>query len=410
MQVKGAKKQILIFIDTNLLWNDQNDFNIFSTSFLTQLIQFRDFFNNEVQSTEIKIIFPNTVIRERYKQKLDTLLLSIKGISESLKKLTKMKIFNNDSAISDLEQLTTNLHHIIENEGTNFLLENSIISCPDCPDIYFENIVQKAYNKEKPFDNKKADGFKDSLIWFSVIDYVRKQKLKEDDLIIFFTINKRDFESEAMLGEFFNFTQKNLLIFGFDKTYKIHESSENQEFLKYLLKEAQEIKITGIRIGYNESVTRINIENIFADPFPSNLLKLIDTHDIRKNDCIDKLKARVITLLKSLNFHVISDRISIEARKLPAICDITVFLDYHTNGQFYDINFVKIEFDDGEEVERYPENYNVMIFDEYIINYETPDFDYFWINQEMNKNVAEIIEELSARKVDPDSIRYTVLD
>ncbi len=64
--VRTQENKILhTFIDTNLLWNNKLDMNIFETEFLKDLLNLRDFFELEIESTKIKIILPYTVTRER---------------------------------------------------------------------------------------------------------------------------------------------------------------------------------------------------------------------------------------------------------------------------------------------------------------------------------------------------------
>ena len=87
-----TKKQIIVFFDTNLLWNETFDFNVFATTFLHQIITLRDFFKNEIKTTEIKIIFPQTVIRERSKQKFDIINSEIERSINTLLVLSRNRL------------------------------------------------------------------------------------------------------------------------------------------------------------------------------------------------------------------------------------------------------------------------------------------------------------------------------
>jgi len=410
MEIKERKKQIFVFLDTNLLWNETFDFNIFATTFLNQIITLRGFFKKEIKNTQIKIIFPQTVVRERYKQKFDVVSRDIEHTLRTLEILKKNKKFNNEKTIEILKDIKNNLHDTIESDGKKFLLKHDIIITPECPQEYFEKIIEKAYNKETPFKNKKSDGFKDAILWYSIIDYIKNENLGNEDSIFFFTQNKFDFDSESNLKEFKNLTKKDLRIIDFKlKPMQIFES-ENREFLKYTLKEAQTVKITDIEIKYSEFEDNLIIEKILANPFPSNLVSLISRSNIERQTCKKIVKERIIQLLKNFNFNIDSEKIRLNFVQLPFIENVVVCLTYHTSAQYYDIDHIEIEFENGDECEVEPKNENTMIWSESITYYDDEDFTIFQIDPKIHEGVINIINKLIDRELAPDNVRYTILD
>ena len=402
------QKRVFIFIDTNLLWNDKKNvnFNIFCTFFLKQMIILRDFFSQEVPTTEMRIIFPQTAICERYKQKHDLIKNNLDLTLDTLENLKTIEQFDNDDAITQLKDIQDRLFLVIQSKGREFIKNYKIHVAPECPNEYFEKIIKKAYAKEKPFDSKKVDGFKDTLVWYSIIEYLKREHVETEDLIFLFTQNKRDFASENTLAEFKSLVQNEIHIIDFEKPQQICHSG-NREFLKLILKEAQKTKITNIRIEYSETEHTLVIENIFAEPFPSNLVSLVDTTHIRRNDCKRLLKSQILELLKNFDFNVDPDEIHFEYKKLPNISDITVFLDFHEEGYYYDIGSIEVNFEDGDTIESDYES--IVIPDECISHQVSPDFEFFKIDSDYNDYIAKMINKQINRKIDPDILYYTVM-
>lgn len=403
------KRRLFIFIDTNLVYTKGIDYNIFQSNFLTQMIKLRDFFSKRIKTTQIFLIFPNTIIRERHKQKLDLLFNKIDEIIKQLRSLKKNRVFNADATVSKLEKERDTLEEKIEETGYNFLEEKSILITQGCSPDYFERIKNKAYRKEKPFDNKDADGFKDALIWYEIIDYVNTQGVSDEDHIFLFTNNSRDFKSDSTLAEFKTLVHKEINIISRQPdTFQIC-SSENQEFLKFTLKEAKGIEITEILIEYTEHPENVSIERLLANPFPIDLSSITISYRLKIEDWQKVVEKRTIDLLKSFNFKIEPKKIRFQYSQLPNIVDICVFLDFHEEGMYYDINYFEILFENDETKEIELKNENYLILDDYIIDYQAPDFTFFRINSHVNDQIALILENLVNRHIDPDLLTYTLL-
>jgi hypothetical protein len=411
MEIKDIQKRVFVFIDTNLLWNDdknKKNFDIFSTFFLNQMLLLRDFISQEIKNTEMRIVIPKTTICERYKQKYDYILTDIGNVLLSLKNLKRIEQFDNVDVILELESIQKGLYTTIKSNGDEFLKNNKIHSTQECPNEYFEKIIKKAYNKEKPFDNKKADGFKDALIWYSMIDYLKNEPIKKEDLIFFFTNNIRDFKSKITLDEFKTLVQNDIHIIDIDKSEQIYHT-DYKEFLKDILKDAQKTKISNIRIEYCEFDNSVIIEKIWADPFPNNLASLIDITQkpLRTIDCKNLLKTLIIDLLKNFDFDVDLQKITYKYIKIPNIEEILVFLEFHEKGYFYDINRIEIRFEDDYTIE--PDFENMIIPEECISFQREHNFEYFKIDPIYDESIVKMISKQINRKIHPEMLDYDVL-
>jgi len=403
--ITQENKILHTFIDTNLLWNNKLDMNIFETEFLKDLLNLRDFFELEIESTKIKIILPYTVTRERYKQQLEIFNSEINKTISLLTLLSGNKILKNKDALYELKEIKEHISQYIKECGDGYLSRNQIYSTIICSNEYFRDIVEKAHNKEKPFGGK-SDGFKDCIIWYSIIDYLKGQKLNQNDEIFFFTNNKLDFESPALEKEFREIFKRNIYIIIFDpRTMQFYDSS-NGKFLTSLLRDAHTIQITGIDIGYTELNSAINCEKIFAIPFPGNLVSLIKTNDINKENFKIILEERVIFLLKNLKFDIKEGIISKNYTPLPIISEITVFLDFHEEGRYYDTLYVEILFDDGDsqEIEIEP----LFIPEDCVFIYNKPgDFFVSRIDPNIHNLIVKMIGKKIGRRIDPQLVYYS---
>jgi len=317
--------------------------------------------------------------------------------------------FNHPNSIEDLKDIQTKLKNTIESESRAFLNKYAIIVTPECPKDYFETIMEKAYNKEPPFKNKTSDGFKDAIIWYSIIDYLKNEKIGTEDSIFFFTANKKDFDSESNLLEFKKIIKKDLHIIDYKGKPSQIFDSEHKTFLQYTLKEAQSVRITEIEVKYSEFEGEWIIEKIFAKPFPSNLVSLLSRINPESKNCKKNLKERIIKLLENFVFNVDSTKINFSFIQLPTIEKITIFLNYHHSNHFYDIDHIEVVYDDDTgEVE--PKNENILISEDFFKHDETDEYSFYWMEPTIHQDVVRIVEKIIDRKLHPDSISYEVLD
>lgn len=108
----------------------------------------------------------------------------------------------------------------------------------------FETILDRAYKKVPPFKEGESDnGFKDSLMWVSIMDYFKEKGPKS---VLFLTDDKGFLkQKEKLVEEFNNFTSKSIQI-------------ENNEYYKLMGQTAKEEKKEKIKLDYKEIREKID--------------------------------------------------------------------------------------------------------------------------------------------------------
>jgi hypothetical protein len=119
------------------------------------------------------------------------------------------------------------------------------------------------------------DGFKDTVIWFSIIDYVKENCSSNTDHVFFFTNNKKDFMSELTLFEFKMLTGMDIEIIDFKSNNPNISDSEFTPFLNYILDKSHfpiPVKINKINISYLKLKNKAEINSIFVEPLYINII------------------------------------------------------------------------------------------------------------------------------------------
>ncbi len=171
---------INVFIDTSVIINE---------SFLRSMTA-QAFFKACVL-LEIGVIIPEIVIDEakgKYKDKLKEKLVTHK---KSYKELSK---------IVDLEELDISITDKDEEykDWLNELIEDNGIIVATYPNIPFKELVEKSYEKNKPFKSTGV-GHKDYIIWKTIKEYIESQNSTLTNY--FLTNNSEDFCTKIDGGE-----------------------------------------------------------------------------------------------------------------------------------------------------------------------------------------------------------------
>lgn len=156
-------------------------------------------------------------INDKYKEEL----LKLKESYNKFKNVHNIK-FDEDASIKYDEILKKLMRDYIEIYNINIVKTKN---------ISLQNILNRAINKNKPFvgENGNSDkGFKDAVLWESIIEYAKKTENKR---FILFTKNVQDFPKE-LEDEFKSFTNKKIEI--------VNELSIVQE--RILLEQSRNIK------------------------------------------------------------------------------------------------------------------------------------------------------------------------
>lgn len=160
-----------IFLDSNIFYNNW----FLDNPNIVYLIHY-------IKNTESKLLISDVVIKEvenKYREELSKQVSIIKNSTNSLRKLIKKDIsFEKESLTYDYKIID-----IIKSLSLTY----EIVSSDSIPQTV---VVDRAINKTKPFqDNEK--GYRDTLIWLSLLDYAAKDKTNTE--IAFICENKSDF-------------------------------------------------------------------------------------------------------------------------------------------------------------------------------------------------------------------------
>lgn len=192
-----------IFFDTNFLRRKNiDDFSVFH--FGNQVEDFIDFLgtNDVVDYYKINISEITTEelkkqINDKYKEEL----LKLNDSYNKFKNVHNIK-FNVDENLQYDELLEKLMREYFEFYNINIV---------EIKNLSLQNLLKRAINKNKPFigENGNSDkGFKDAVLWESIIEYAKKTKSKR---FILFTKNVQDFPKE-LEDEFEKTTNKRIEI------------------------------------------------------------------------------------------------------------------------------------------------------------------------------------------------------
>lgn len=175
----------IVIIDTCIFINKEQDF-FFDTPLLSLLKETKD----------VKIIMPVVIIEEITKKVEEIIDSTNKTVNEKNKKLAKYKI-EESYKLTNLDKNT--VIKDFKNKLLKFYKENNI-DIEDYPkELTVHDVLNRALSRKKPFKKDGGDaGFKDFLIWLTVIEIAKKYP---KDTINFITANKKDFTNDKNLHE-----------------------------------------------------------------------------------------------------------------------------------------------------------------------------------------------------------------
>lgn len=139
-------------------------------------------------------------IEELKKQIIDKYKEELSNLKESYKK------FKNIHNIKFDEDEEVKYDEILEKLMEDYIKFHNI-NIVKTKNISLQNLLNRAINKKKPFvgENGNSDkGFKDAVLWESIIEYAKKSENKK---FILLTKNIQDFPKE-LEDEFENVTKK----------------------------------------------------------------------------------------------------------------------------------------------------------------------------------------------------------
>lgn len=212
----------------------------------------------KIQSEKTAIVFDTNTIYKHYDQLEDTVAKVInnnyvpyipilviyeykKKFARDFKSETKeiMNKFKPYIAYKDNKNIDDILQDIQSDIQSNLesLFENKIIKYDESSDT-FKIIINRALEKILPFvldnTNAKSDkGFKDTIIWLSVIEYFKNQG---ENNVIFVSDDKVFVNNSVLVNEFNSHTNKNITIKTNEEFLKMIAYEENKKSENFVLK------------------------------------------------------------------------------------------------------------------------------------------------------------------------------
>ena len=279
------KEYYYIFLDTNAFYSKRISYNIFNSSVLKNLIDVRNNYNKYFKKKrEIKLIFPEIVVKERYAQENN----KIKKVLDKFR--GEIKNLNEPALISEIDNLLNKLSERVVEEGDKFLTTNKIKLAPQTVEHYLQEIIKKKIENRKPFrivekdDEKYEKGFFDALIWYSIIDYIQKLYGNDEEfycssyqyVFVILLTNDKDFNSDELEAEFLDKTGIKISIISFDNNYKYDMADQNfNKLLSKILSNSNNNSIKLIKIYYSTMNDGIEINSVYPMPLGINILSFI---------------------------------------------------------------------------------------------------------------------------------------
>ena len=369
---------------------------------MNELLKIRDNYNDIFgDHKQILLHFTEVVVKE---------IFSIKNeiSKQKLQEVTKtVKYLESDTLKVELETIDKNFTEQLKSNGESFILKNNIITVPCCSGCYLENIVQKSLDKKMPFkpifDKKKKrragdNGFKDTVIWYSIIEYINKQEIKDNDQVILLTNNISDFESELTLREFESLTHKKIHITNFYPAK--YNDLKSPVFLSIILENSNNLKIDTINISYLKIKDEIQIHSISGSPFYFNLASLFPK-SMDPEDFEYKIETEIKSKFSSFGFNVKDLKFDFVETEVVAI--IVNLRNYKL--WFIDVDSIELELGDGICIEEL--NFDVN-FGTDLLEYNDYDGKSRETDKDFRATIASILEDRGYHHIDPASIEYEI--
>lgn len=269
-----------IFIDTNIFFNN---WKLRSAYF--QLL------SNYTYNTKTTLLISDVVIKEtenKFRDELEKIRKELNNLA------SKVGQFTESNFKIDMNQLPNEPYDFEDIIKRNFLS----IEIASCSNVSNEKLVKKAILSKRPFrDNEK--GYRDAVIWHSLINHLAKNPTTEE--IILITNNSSDFFEKH--GESFVLHQDlkdDLTELNLNNNFKIHTSLKsfvteniNEELHGFVHENSSEIEE---RYGQT-------IEHEFED-FAISYMNNLNINQIEDVFCYSDWEIDYLDVMKSSTFDV----------------------------------------------------------------------------------------------------------
>ena len=235
-----------IVFDSNFLWHDNED--RLAHLFNSTIVDLKKFITENKISGDISLFVPQMVFDERLSQMLANIGKVINDIDSSFKNL---EVFSVKKPARGYK--TKDYGSFLTKEAKKFL-ESNVISVLKTPKIDQKVLIKRAISTVKPF-NRIDKGFKDTVIWLTILDDAKKSS---DTTYILCTSDKTGFHDDVLKKEMKS--HKNDLVV-VTSTQQIKEFFDKELHLELELKQKHadiknEIlkKIGTVMVNVNESL------------------------------------------------------------------------------------------------------------------------------------------------------------
>lgn len=228
---------------------------IFDTNILRKcdrpIVEVFNYALNEVKSfvkdnsiKNVALLVPELVIEERIQQRLRQINHSISDIEKSHEDLSCFKIKPMVKRIKDM-----NYEKLLRSNADQFLKDNKIETIKTAR-VSNELVIERSLKKIKPFNEKGDKGFKDTMIWLSILEDVKKDSNASN--YIFCSNDITDMRFDELNKEFKECSNKKLAIL--PDLNSLQEHLDKELVLKLELKELHR-KITEELGEYTGTIT-----------------------------------------------------------------------------------------------------------------------------------------------------------
>jgi len=284
-------KKYYVIIDTNQLGRYSSNNRLICKDLNFIAIQ-KDLFQSFVLfikknslTKQVKIVIPKMVFEELKKQQVryfNSCIQKMKNIAE------RLEAFN---VKYDIPTIDYEKHLDIK---ISAFIGKYDIDVPDFPNNQvFPKLVNKVLNKEKPFYKKggKDAGFKDAIIWESILEYAEHHK---DGDYIFHTADK-DFDCPELKSEFNDKTGRDINI--------ISKLSEIKEYMDKVLqlKLGLDFIVSSFTETFQNNLYRLLIENFYQIVIDDEIYNIFDFGQGFKLLDISSLPNNMYEMLISFN-------------------------------------------------------------------------------------------------------------
>ena len=253
-----------IVFDTNSIWFNNED--KISKLFNSSLSDSVGFIKINSLDQRVFLSMPEIVTQERIEQTLGQIDGVVQKIDNGLLALSKFGVQISDKHYKKNYKIKVPqiLHEILVKDKVEVL---------KTPKFNQNDLVNRCLKRMRPFHGDEDEGFKDTLIWLTILDDAKKHKNMNYVLV---TNNASDFPIEELMTEFKKISKGELFILSDVKALKQFLDEELDLNLK--LKEVYRQIENDIKLKIGDIMVSFNIQN--NSNLPENVLSSIDLHSM----------------------------------------------------------------------------------------------------------------------------------